>query len=148
MISDRSGPVCHHCSIPSELQWPRHATAAEATAHFDALENNILASGNPGYVQDRSGQVQLPVHACGDHVLPMPCTHAEQPPVPCPVCHAAPGSECVGLDGGPRAVEHRERAAAQPVPESCTHAHDAGCGGYGACQCAATTAKSKKKPKA
>lgn len=128
--------TCHHCGAPAETPWPRHATDAEASAHWDALEANIRASGNPGYTQDRTGAVHKTVYGCGDHTLPLPCVHAEPEPAPCPECHAVPGRPCVKPDGTERPVEHPARTAAQPQPEVCTHAHDADCGGYGNCRCA------------
>lgn len=150
-MNQTAGHTCHHCGEPAEVQWRRHATEAEAAAHWAALERNIIESGNNGYIQDRTGLVHVAVHACGDHELPMPCEHPELEPVPCPVCHAQPGSPCTKRDGSPRR-EHRGRAEAQPEPETCQHAHDADCGGYGACQCAApapsTTPKAGTRAKA
>jgi len=53
------------------------------------------------------------------------------------VCHATVGQPCIKPDGSDRPVEHPARAEAQPQAETCTHAHDADCGGYGRCGCAA-----------
>jgi hypothetical protein len=131
--------VCHHCGDPAEVQWLRHATDAEAAAHWDALERRIIESGNPAYVQDRTGPVHKVVYGCGDHELPMPCDHPEPGSVPCPVCQAEPDASCTKRDSSPRR-EHRGRAEAQPEPETCRHAHNPDCGGYGGCTCAATDA--------
>lgn len=133
------GNICHHCSEPAEMQWPRHAADAEAAAHWNALEANIHASGTPGYIQDRSGDVHVTVHGCGDHALGPACEHPDLTPAPCPACHAQPGQPCTKPDGSQRPVEHPARIAAQPQSETCTHAHDANCGGYGNCRCAGTT---------
>ena len=132
-----SGHVCHHCNAAAEMQWPRHATDGEAAAHWNAIEANIHASGTPGHIQDRSSGVQVAVYGCGDHALGPICVHAEPAPVPCPVCHAAVGQPCIKPDGTDRPVEHPARAEAQPQAEACSHAHQADCGGYGACHCAA-----------
>lgn len=128
-------PDCRTCGAPAEMQWRRHATDAEAEAHWAALEANIIASGNPGYIQDRSGPVHVTEYGCGDHALTADCTHPEPVPAPCPDCHAAPGEPCLKPDGSPRPVEHPARSAAQPQIETCDHAHAADCGGYGACHC-------------
>jgi hypothetical protein len=147
-MPDHPGSACHYCGAAAELQWPRHATSEEAAAHWDALERNIRESGNPGYIQDRTSPVHKPVYGCGDHALPMPCTHPERQPVPCPVCHATPGTPCTTPDGTVRAIDHRERGHAQPAPATCRHAHDADCGGYGACHCGTTRARPKSRTKA
>lgn len=129
-------PECRTCGAPTEMQWRRHATPEEAEAHWAALQANIIAHGNPGYVQDRSGPVHVAEYGCGDHALTAPCTHPESAPAPCPDCRAVPGGPCRKPDGTPRPVEHAARIAAQPQIETCDHAHAADCGGYGACGCA------------
>lgn len=133
-------PDCRTCGAPAEMQWRRHATDAEAEAHWAALEANIVASGNPDYVQDRSGPVHVTEYGCGDHALTATCTHLEPQPVPCPDCRAVPGVPCVKPDGTMRPVEHPARVSAQPQIDTCDHAHDADCGGYGACHCTDTSA--------
>jgi len=128
-------PDCHICGAPAEMHWERYATDVEAAAHWSALEASIIASGNPSYVQDRSGVVRVTVHGCGDHALVSTCTHTEPQPVPCPDCAAAVGDPCVKPDGTQRPVEHPARIAAQPKPDTCDHLHQADCGGYSACVC-------------
>lgn len=135
VIQGGAMPDCHVCGALAEMQWRRLATADEAAAHWSALEANIIASGNPNYVQDRSGPVHVTVHGCGDHALTATCAHTEPQPVPCPDCAAQPGEPCVKPDGTQRPVEHPARIAAQPKPGVCDHAHDADCGGYGNCAC-------------
>jgi hypothetical protein len=60
------------CTNPATHQAPRAATEQEATAHWDALEANIRASGNPDYVQNRDDTVVKTEYRCDhpDHAHP------------------------------------------------------------------------------
>lgn len=60
--------ACHadDCGQPATHQTQRDATEQEATAHWDALERNIIESGNPDYVQDRSNPVNIARFHCDD----------------------------------------------------------------------------------
>lgn len=118
-------PVCRHCGAPAETQWQRHATDAE----YAALEGTGLAPVD--------GYAVVAEFGCGDHTPEPFCDHAPPPPAPCPVCAAGPGASCTKPDGTARPVEHRERAEAQPGPETCRHAHRPDCAGYGQCRCTA-----------
>lgn len=69
-------PVCGHpdgCTTPATHQTQRNATADEAAAHWDALERNIIESGNPDYRQDRLDVVRIAEHRCddSDHADPL-----------------------------------------------------------------------------
>ena len=63
---------CSTCAAPAVSVWLRAATDAEASAHWDAREA-VRRSGRhpePGYTQDRSGDVQTPVYGCERHRMP------------------------------------------------------------------------------
>lgn len=113
---------CHRCGGRGEAQWQRHATDAEYAAMADSNLRPI------------DGRLTITVLGCGDHELDPFCEHAPPEPAPCPACQALPGTSCAKPDGSPRR-EHPERAEAQPVIDTCTHAHRSDCGGYGQCQC-------------
>jgi hypothetical protein len=66
--------VCTECGEPATHQAPRPATEQEATAHWDAVEANIRASGTPGYVADRTDTVEIADPRCDQHPHP---EHAE-----------------------------------------------------------------------
>jgi hypothetical protein len=120
-LQDAPLGVCA-CGQPNEGAYQRHLAQAE----YDAL---------PDELKPIDGYAVTAVHACGD-CLPDPiCAHPDEGPVPCPVCHAEPGAQCTKPDGSPRPVGHRERAAAQPRPDTCTHAHREDCTSPDACQC-------------
>jgi len=105
-----------------EAAYQRHATQAE----YDAL---------PEGLKPIDGYATIAVKVCGD-CLPGPiCQHPAAVPVPCPVCKAQPGAQCTKPDGSPRPTEHRERAAAQPAPQTCRHAHREDCTDPRHCQC-------------
>lgn len=61
--------LCGHpdgCDQPATHQTQRPATDNEATAHWDALEQNIRESGTPDYVQRRDDTVTVAEHRCDD----------------------------------------------------------------------------------
>lgn len=60
---------CGHdnCTEAATHQHQRPATVAEAKAHWDAVEQNIIASGNPDYIQDRNDTVTIAEHRCDQH---------------------------------------------------------------------------------
>lgn len=97
--------VCHadDCDQPATHQTQRNATADEATAHWDALERNIIESGNPDYVQDRSGPVNIARFHCDhpDHADPLYLeakSREETAPAPTTLAaNAAPGDDRVSL---------------------------------------------------
>lgn len=110
------------CGHGAEMQYLRHLTAAEYAALPEAL-------------RPIDGYAVTSVLVCGDcHPGPI-CEHPDDAPVPCPVCHAKPGQPCTKPDGAPRACDHPERATAQPVPDTCTHAHRETCTDPRECQC-------------
>lgn len=110
------------CGQPAEMQYQRHATQQE----YDAL---------PDGLKPIDGYVTVAVRVCGDcHPGPI-CEHPDAAPAPCPDCHAQPGQSCTKPDGTPRSCEHPERAATQPVPDTCTHAHRETCTDPRECQC-------------
>lgn len=110
------------CGQPVEMQYQRHATQAE----YDTL---------PDGLKPIDGIALVAVRVCGDcHPAPI-CQHPDDAPVPCPDCHAQPGAPCTGRNGGPRAVDHPARLAAQPKPETCRHAHREDCTDPRECQC-------------
>ena len=55
------------CTADATHQHQRPATDTEATAHFDALEANIIASGNPDYVHNRNDTVVIAEYRCDQH---------------------------------------------------------------------------------
>lgn len=59
------------CTNPATHQTSRPATPAEATAHWDAVEQNIRDSGTPEYTQNRDDTVTIAIHHCDDHT-PIP----------------------------------------------------------------------------
>lgn len=118
----REQPDTCACGAPVEASYQRHLTQHE----YDAL---------PDGLKPIDGIATSAVRCCGD-CLPEPiCQHPPTDPVPCPVCHAAPGQYCTRPNGGRRITEHRQRAAAQPVAETCTHAHRETCTDPRACPC-------------
>ena len=61
--------LCGHpdgCDQPATHQTSRPATEQEAAAHWDALEQNIRAHGNPDHVQNRDDTVTVADHRCDD----------------------------------------------------------------------------------
>jgi hypothetical protein len=103
------------CGQPVEAQHQRHLTQAE----YDAL---------PEGLRPNDGWATAAVKTCGDCAPPPFCEHPDATPVPCPTCGALPGDQCVRADGGGvRIHPHPARAAAQPVPETCRHAHREDC---------------------
>ena len=110
------------CGRPVECAYQRHLTQPE----YDAL---------PESLRPIDGWATTLVRVCGDCHPGQICQHPDAAPVPCPVCHAEPGAQCTRPDGSPRLVEHRERADAQPQPETCTHAHRDTCTSPRGCQC-------------
>ena len=60
---------CGHdgCTKDATHQHQRPATSDEANAHFDALEQNIIASGNPDYVHNRNDTVTIAEYRCDQH---------------------------------------------------------------------------------
>ncbi len=65
-------PHCSTCGAPATLAWRRTATGAEAQAHWDAREAYRRSGRHPepGYVQDRAGEVEVPVYGCAAHRMP------------------------------------------------------------------------------
>lgn len=110
------------CGQPAEMQYQRHATQAE----YDTL---------PDGLKPIDGIALVAVRVCGDCLPPPICEHPDATPAPCPDCHAQPGTSCTGRNGGTRAVDHPARLAAQPQPETCTHAHRENCSDPRKCQC-------------
>ena len=55
------------CTNDATHQHQRPATDAEAKAHWDALEQNIIASGNPDYVHNRNDTVTIAEYRCDQH---------------------------------------------------------------------------------
>lgn len=110
------------CGHPAEMQYPRHLTETEYAALPDGLK-------------PIDGYAVTSVPVCGDcHPGPI-CEHPDATPVPCPACHAQPGTPCTKPDGTARACEHPERAATQPAPDTCRHAHRETCTEPRECQC-------------
>jgi len=110
------------CGAPVEAAYQRHATQAE----YDAL---------PEGLRPIDGHATIAVRVCGDCHPGTICRHPDTTPAPCPRCKAEPGTQCVKPDGSPRPAEHRERAAAQPAPDVCRHAHQETCTDPRACAC-------------
>lgn len=70
-------PDCSTCGAPATLVWLRSATEGEAADHWDARES-FRRSGRhpePGYVQDRTGTVDVPVYGCAHHAMPEDKAH-------------------------------------------------------------------------
>lgn len=123
------------CGQSVEMQYQRHATAQE----YDAL---------PDGLKPIDGIALIAVRVCGDcHPGPI-CEHPDATPVPCPDCGAQPGTPCTGRNGGPRAVDHPARQAAQPQPETCRHAHREDCTDPRECQCSGDDAPPARIPRA
>lgn len=115
-------PRCAGCGAPTETSYPRHLTDLE----YAAIPPNL---------RPIDGYAVRPVEVCGDcHPGPI-CAHPAADPVPCPVCHAQPGASCTKPDGSQRAGDHPARLAAQPVTETCRHAHRPDCTDPATCQC-------------
>ena len=110
------------CGQPAEAQYQRHATAQE----YDTL---------PDGLKPIDGIALVAVRCCGDCLPPPICEHPDTTPAPCPDCHAEPGQPCTGRGGGTRAIDHPARQAAQPQPETCTHAHRENCSDPRECAC-------------
>ena len=55
------------CTKDATHQHQRDATEAEAKAHWDAVEQNIIASGNPDYVHNRNDTVVIAEYRCDQH---------------------------------------------------------------------------------
>ena len=110
------------CGQQVEAQYQRHATQTE----YDAL---------PDGLKPIDGIALIAVRCCGDCLPPPICEHPDDTPVPCPDCGAQPGTQCIGRNGGPRAVEHPARLTAQPAPETCRPAHREDCLDPRECQC-------------
>lgn len=70
-------PECSACGAPATSVTRRQATDAETDAHWDAREafRRSGAHPEPGYVQDRSGDVEIPVYACDEHAMTGDCAH-------------------------------------------------------------------------
>lgn len=114
-------PVCA-CGHRAEMAYQRHLTETEYAALPDGLK-------------PIDGYAVTSVLVCGDcHPGPI-CQHPDDTPAPCPTCHAKPGQSCTKPDGTLRACEHPERAATQPQPDTCTHAHRQDCLDPRECQC-------------
>jgi hypothetical protein len=109
------------CGQPIEAQHQRHLTAEE----YDAI---------PEGLRPIDGYATKSVFTCGDCAPDPFCEHPDAEPVPCPTCRAVPGYACLKADGGPRLRPHPARAAAQPVSETCRHAHREDCD-HRACVC-------------
>jgi len=110
------------CGAPVEAAYQRHLTQAE----YDAL---------PEGLKPIDGYATIAVWACGDcHPGPI-CQHPAAEPAACPTCNAQPGEQCVKADGTVRPHEHPARQDAQPVPDTCTHAHRETCTDPRTCQC-------------
>lgn len=122
------------CGQQVEAQYQRHATQAE----YDAL---------PDGLKPIDGIALIAVRCCGDCLPPPICEHPDATPVPCPDCHAQPAQPCTGRNGGPRAVEHPARQAAQPTPDTCTHAHRQDCLDPRQCQCTSDDPTPVRQPR-
>lgn len=110
------------CGAPVEAAYQRHATQAE----YDAL---------PEGLRPIDGYAVVAVPVCGDcHPAPI-CEHGDTGPAPCPTCNAQPGDACTKTGGGQRLFEHPARGQAQPVPETCSHAHRETCTDPRECAC-------------
>jgi hypothetical protein len=102
------------CGQPVEAQHQQHLTRAE----YDAL---------PEGLRPVDGYATKAVFTCGDCAPGPFCVHPGADPVPCPTCNAQPGINCVKADGSERIHPHPSRTAAQPVAETCRHAHREDC---------------------
>ena len=122
------------CGQNVEAQYQRHATQAE----YDAL---------PEGLKPIDGVALIAVKTCGDCLPPDPCQHQAAEPVPCPDCQAQPGKPCTGRNGGPRPVPHATRAAAQPAPVTCRHAHRETCSDPRHCQCTGDDEPPRRAPR-
>lgn len=62
----RTQPCTHPdgCTNTATHQIQRDATETEASAHWDAVEQNIRASGNPDHVQNRNDTVTVAEFRC------------------------------------------------------------------------------------
>jgi len=109
------------CGQSVEAQHQRHLTAEEYAALPEGL-------------RPTDGHATRAVFTCGDCAPDPFCEHPDAEPVPCPTCKAQPGDNCVKGDGSARVHQHPARAAAQPVPETCRHAHREDCD-HRACAC-------------
>jgi hypothetical protein len=122
------------CGQPVETSYQRHLTQAE----YDAL---------PESLRPIDGYATAAVHCCWDcHPGPL-CEHPDTAPVPCPRCKAKPGQPCTKPDGSARLGEHRERATAQPVADTCTHAHREDCTSPKDCQCTGDDQPPTRQPR-
>ena len=65
-------PDCSTCGARATGAWTRRASDAEAEAHWDAREafRRCGRHPEPGYVQDRTGDVTVPVYGCAHHQMP------------------------------------------------------------------------------
>lgn len=70
-------PECSTCGAPATQVWRRQTIAEEAEAHWDAREAFRRAGRHPepGYVQDRTGDVDAPVYGCDAHQMPEDKAH-------------------------------------------------------------------------
>ena len=109
------------CGQSVEAQHQQHLTQAE----YDAL---------PEGLRPIDGYAVKAVFTCGDCALPPFCEHPAGGEVPCPTCDAQPGSHCTKANGSLRLHPHPARTAAQPVAETCRHAHREDCD-YRDCRC-------------
>ena len=122
------------CGQPVEAQYQRYLPADK----YNAL---------PEGLKPIDGYAVEAVKCCWDcHPGPI-CQHPDATPVPCPVCKAAPGDPCVKADGSPRLGNHRERAAAQPAPVTCRHAHREDCTDPRQCQCGSDDEPPRRAPR-
>lgn len=122
------------CGAPVEAAYQRHLTQAE----YDAL---------PEGLKPIDGYATIAVRVCGDcHPGPI-CEHPDTAPVPCPTCNAQPGQSCTKPDGSLRPVEHPQRATAQPVPETCRHAHRETCTDPRHCACTGDDPQPARAPR-
>lgn len=82
-------PDCSTCGAPATSVWRRAATDAETDAHWSAREAYRRSGRHPepGYVQDRTGEVEVPVYGCEQHAMPEDNAH---------LLHDA---DCSGHDG-------------------------------------------------
>lgn len=140
--------LCQHdeCNELAEVQYRRHATAAE----YEAISENH----NP-----IDGIAHVAVFVCGDHE-PDPICGPEHHQVmsiepqdllttQCPKCGVAAGEACVKANGSVRGAVHKHRIPPpQPyLPDRCDHVHREDCGGIGACQCSPDDTAPPREPR-
>lgn len=113
---------CAACGARAQTTYPRHLTDLEYAALPDSL-------------RPIDGYAVRPVPVCGDCHPGQICAHPPAEPAACPDCHAEPGQPCAKADGSPRAADHDARTAAQPVRETCRHAHRPECANPARCAC-------------